>query len=222
MKNMRILGAMMTGLVLAACGGGGGGGGIAVMDLEEKFAEATCDTFFRCCDDAERMAIFGFLFPNGAPATAEECSAQLAMQADGEFEARLQMSIDNGNVTYSASSAADCLEAMMGVQCGTAVDPFTLTACQNAIKGNVADGAACEEDFECSSGYCTSDKLCAAIPGAGQPCDGRCTSGNYCDFQSGMCAALKADGEACFGGNECTSNACTNGMCGGEPQCNGA
>ena len=73
-----------------------------------------------------------------------------------------------------------------------------------------ADGAACDLDIDCQSGYCDFQAgICAAPAPVGGACavNAGCASG-YCDVGAGMCAAKKADGAACMTSVECASGFC--------------
>jgi hypothetical protein len=98
----------------------------------------------------------------------------------------------------SCSFGGGCVE---GLFC--AVEPFhTLGACRPLLD----DGAECRANEFCQSGFC--DGLfqgpggvgtCAALPGLGEPCDGRCAAGLACDFSSGMpvCSETGGENQAC-------------------------
>jgi hypothetical protein len=83
-----------------------------------------------------------------------------------------------------------------------------------------ADEAACANDYECSSGFCSNGKCAAAPPNDGDACtdDWMCTSG-FCG--AGVCAARSPDGADCTVSNECQSGSCAAGKCAPQAE-NGA
>ncbi len=96
-------------------------------------------------------------------------------------------------------------------RCNTAVTP---SVCAAALK---TDATACDDDSECTSGYCRpnsdSTKTCATKNLAiGATCAGNdvCSSGrcNTAVTPSVCAAALKSDATACDDDSECTSGYC--------------
>ncbi len=68
-------------------------------------------------------------------------------------------------------------------------------------KGSNCDGGSPTKPGKCSE-YGGTIKLGASCAAATGPTN-LCEAGTYCDFNSGKCAALKADGEACKYDDEC-------------------
>ncbi|MCB9637325.1 MAG: hypothetical protein H6727_00260 [Myxococcales bacterium] len=72
-----------------------------------------------------------------------------------------------------------------------------------------AKDQACEDDTSCQTGLgCSAQKLCVALPTAGQSChnDFFCASGLFCDLNTKQCATAHQLGESCDIGNECAAN----------------
>ncbi|MEZ4300844.1 MAG: hypothetical protein R3B70_38275 [Polyangiaceae bacterium] len=95
----------------------------------------------------------------------------------------------------------DCV----GDQC-TGVGGTCVPNCQDQVANNV------ETDVDCGGGTCGG---CAV----GKKCDSddaNCVGTAFCDLMAipdSVCAAKKANGDVCAGGNQCTSATCTDGVC---------
>jgi hypothetical protein len=65
----------------------------------------------------------------------------------------------------------------------------------------------CEKETYCD--WRAGDATCKALPGEGEECtSSQCAQGNYCDFSSRKCIALKEVGESCKSSSECASRSC--------------
>jgi hypothetical protein len=77
------------------------------------------------------------------------------------------------------------------------------------------DGASCDGDDECTSGYCDEyNEVCATKPGIGDACTGysSCYPLGYC--LNGFCAAREGPGEDCEGYDSCQEPfLCLEGKC---------
>jgi len=134
--------------------------------------------------------------------TEEELAGQAA--CEGVFTGRMGR---NG----PCLSAAECAEASI---CGfdpSCVDACCVGACrvlaQPLAIGEACGGStACAEDsfcgFDPNAGVST---VCTASPKVGQPCDGPCATGSFCDYSGGtpVCRVPKAEGANCNGVQEC-------------------
>ncbi|HEY6458705.1 MAG TPA: hypothetical protein VIY73_01100, partial [Polyangiaceae bacterium] len=98
-----------------------------------------------------------------------------------------------------------CASAIVAAGC---VTPGTLPdAC--LVTGSLADGAPCNEPFQCTGGQCfqgaaagpdastgtgTACGTCGSIPTLGQPCQGSCATGSVCDHTAATptCIAVTA------------------------------
>jgi hypothetical protein len=219
---------LALGLISAAGCGGGGGGSIALDQVGAKFSEASCAKIFSCCDMAERTTIFANFNP--PPTTQAECQNSLGALL-GLGISQSQASVQAGREAYDGSAAGSCIDALESTAC-TALDD-TPASCDQMFTGKVAVGGACAENGECTgSAFCKGatngnvDGMCTALPASGEACpDFHCAKGSYC--KDGTCAAPQADGQSCFGDDECQSGHCiANGdaqQCGTEPaMCDGA
>jgi hypothetical protein len=80
----------------------------------------------------------------------------------------------------------------------------------------VSVGGACQSDppVGCMDGlYCTTGGACAALPKAGESCDGApgCAKGLGCS--GGTCNPLAANGESCYTNESCVSGICRDSRC---------
>jgi hypothetical protein len=211
-------------VLMSACGGGDDGS-ISLDEFSSKFARATCEHTFRCCDATEIMDQFDGIDP--PPTSVDECVSTYGVfiQLGVLF---WRDGIDTGRIQYDSEAAADCLAAFEVIGCTLAPEEDP-PACDRFIIGKVAAGDTCEGDEECAApdSFCDTDSegpsTCKALPTVGMPCDFDCASGAYCD-STDQCAALKADGAACVFDSECQSHNCdsASSQCATRTTCNGA
>lgn len=138
---------------------------------------------------------------------------------DGECAYGLGCKGTTGTRTCAALPAIGQACATDGVcrDDGTYCD-FTADMCKQVGLPN----AQCTSTSQCSPYYpcnlTTTPGMCKQGPGIGMPCSSsnRCfDAGTYCDFNTSMCAALKADGMPCSSSSECLNDICdlTSGSC---------
>jgi Dickkopf N-terminal cysteine-rich region len=187
----------------------------------------------RCTGDAGETCSLGTCIGDTPPATTrvqinEDCFSGLPC-VDGAFcdsltglcTALKPMSstcTNDGECTYglacvgtAGNRTCGSLPAI-GQPCatkGTYCD-FNLDACkQVAVSGVCTSSSQCSPYYPCD--FNTAPNNCVRGPAVGQPCDSsrRCfDAGTFCDFNVGMCAAMKADGEACNATEECSTGFC--------------
>ena len=144
--------------------------------------------------------------------------------------AEINASQAQGRVSYDAEASGTCIDSLKAMTC----DEFkqgiggNMAACMAFIMPKVAQGGACTQDFECTTGNCEGadvsvdppvDGTCAAAPtlaAIGTSCaTTSCVDGAYCDSTTSTCVARKAAGETCTSDNECvntcdtTTDTCT-------------
>jgi hypothetical protein len=206
----------------AACGGGGN---VTLENLGSHLASTACGKIFTCCTDAEIMQQFDGLTIMGQPITTRTQCEQVANGfIGGLFVSQLQASITAGRARYDSDAAGDCIASVDALSCADYAAQRAgndLLPCRDFIIALVAEGGACTQDYECTTGACeaaasgTGDGACRPRPGLGQACTTDCATGLYCgyDMTTGheLCQAPKADGASCQLDEECTSDDCGEG-----------
>src|SRR5207248_2957189 len=120
----------------------------------------------------------------------------------------LAKAIAVGKSTFDAQQAQACLDGLHARKCGR-TPPAVDQACERAVRGTVAAGAACNWIYECASGRCEPESAgacpakCVTAAGAGASC-----SNGPCDLRAG----LRCIGSVCRGFNF-TKTAITKGTC---------
>lgn len=193
MTYSKRMGVLLAGaLAAAACGGGSS---ISIDALPGALESALCGRYVRC----------------GAYVSAAACKDDVNANI-----AQLQASIAAGRVAYDGNLVADCLDAEGAASCDTTVENARVTpaACDQAIKGTVADAGTCFTSQECVSGRCTTASCgmaccsgtCAATVAdaaiGGSCATASCVAGAFCN-PSKVCTALLAANAACQSNDEC-------------------
>jgi hypothetical protein len=211
-------------LAVAGCGDDtnnntttGGAQDIPLDNIGTEMSELFCGVAFACCESGELTKLFEDFTP--PPTTQAECEGTLRQVYDQLVLEGLKKGVEAGRLQYDGAKAGDCFAKLEG-QCGVLQQaPFEDVAeCQTVFVGKVADGADCGGDNECSAAgsSCIGETdtalgKCQPDPKEGEPCpEFNCVEGLRCSF-SGMgsvCVKPKADGEACTGGIDCTSDYC--------------
>ena len=139
------------------------GGGMAVADFLTALGHKDCDDAFTC--KANFPTDQGVTFDQAFGTSATACYADAAMYYNASA---VQASISAGKITYDGNAAKTCVDGFAAPACGTywTQGPSFPNACDTALVGKVATGAACTNDFECSGDNWCDDtsKKCAAIP----------------------------------------------------------
>lgn len=178
---------------------GGSGGSIPPDELGEALIDALCGRFVRCGvieDQAACLDLFGG-------------------QIDTSI-VELENAIANGTVLYDGVATARCLDAFEQQSCDETSESVRVEpqACDDAIRGTVADGGGCFIATQCISRECNIP----SCPGAccegtcdptvaeaqlGESCvTALCAEGAFCNGTD-VCEALLAAGQPCTGDNEC-------------------
>lgn len=145
-------------------------------------AKAYCDRLFDCCDAASQTLLMS-LYANGAD-SRDKCEAGISDWMKPNLTTTT-IALTRKDVEFYPSREADCVKADAAESCS---DFFTLggasepkMACDAAFGGKIAEGGGCSFNQACLTGYC---KLGA-------------------DLQSGVCAPLPKEGDACESATEC-------------------
>jgi hypothetical protein len=187
-----------------------GSGPIAYDELVEAQAAVICEYFVEC----------------GYATSTELCLDGWSRISTPSVD--LDAAVDDGTVRYDAAAAGECLDAIRAASCASFFEGFDEESCDRVFEGTIESGNPCWIDEQCISQSCEVDACamaccqgtCIAPPpdaGVGEGCFGSgqdCVDGAYCDFETGLCAAEKAAGEACPGGYGCEGGlACISGSC---------
>ncbi len=165
----------------------------------------------------------GFCSPDGVCCTAacagacQACTKALTGQPDGTC-ASTQLGLDPRN-DCSTDAASTCghdgtCDGKGGCHFYDSSTSCNASSCSGSTftPGSSCDGAghcvATGAAMSCGSAACATTGCkgtCAA--------DSDCAMGSYCIVASGTCAAKKVNGTSCGAANECTYNACVDGVC---------
>jgi len=173
---------------------GGGGGPVQLDNVCEEMKDALCDYLKRC--DLE------WYFQFATRGTCEEMFDCDDMELD-----EMAKSVDAGRMSYDPDLAGRCLKALRTADCANidAIFEEMPDECEQVFTGLVAQDGDCYREEECSEGlYC--DESVSDCPGQCQPYKNlgdSCVGGDCdpdvadCDWQQGICVALKGAGESC-------------------------
>jgi hypothetical protein len=145
-----------------------------------------------------------------------------------------QSAVAAKRLAIDSGAANTCLNGLRDSSCNSFLGGAGVSdACRNVYHGLVAIGGACQNNVECSGGYCLTTMgqpscmgTCMAYATEGSPCTGaECDPAKDFCGAGGICVARGATGAACqnFNTAECKEGlACVNGTCampgtGGQP-----
>jgi hypothetical protein len=139
-------------------------------------------------------------------ALGADAAAGVDARTDADVAAGAEAGTDADAVTDAdagteAAVAATCSD---GIKNGSETDVDCGGSCSPC-----ANQRDCKIAGDCQSGDCTN-LICAACAK-----DTDCATGTFCDPTSGggSCTPQKAQGAACTGASECTSDSCASGVC---------
>ena len=210
---------LIGGGALLACSSSSGGSSVSASQAAADIAKAFC-TKVNTCSPVGIQVAFGDL------AACESRETALFTEALGA-----------SGTGWTPSAVETCAQAVDGSSCDDALDHNLPSAC-HAPAGQLASGAACGDNAQCSSGYCNLGAggkcgTCAAgLGAAGAVCyrDDDCVFGAKCvgadvtasPAVQGKCTAPGATGAACSTKQPCAATlACKSGTC-GTPDAAGA
>lgn len=139
------------------------GGGATPAAVLERISTTECDQAFTCKDSFPTQ--YG-AFADYFGASATEC---YAINAEYWNAGAVEAGIQAGTITFDATAADACLAgAIEAPVCTTFWEqgPGVPDACWDAFAGTVAQGGACQIDFECAAELvCGQAGTCAANTG---------------------------------------------------------
>jgi len=161
--------------------------------------------------------------------SADQCTGFLA----GFIGDSTNQGVNEGKMTFNAAKAEECANAFQGiveaVSCETFdltdIDLTTLTACEEAVVGNVGEGESCLlSDGSSNEGVCQGElecigEVCTTTPVLGNDCADSfdaCGDELFC-AEDDTCAEPLAEGATCDPinfGQDCESGECEDGTCG--------
>jgi len=160
-----------------------------------------CDYLFNCPNKQDRLSLVnvGERF-----ASEQDCEASTFRDGRPAYFDQLQDAITAGRVTFDASKAPACLQAIRDDVCdGVGQLNLPPTECDGLLVGMQGADDACVLDAECSGDLVcnTDDGPSTCYQTCGQPVgpacgDSHCGTGEYCDDQQ-TCQPRVADGQPC-------------------------
>jgi hypothetical protein len=201
---------------------------VRLDEVGRAYGEAYCGRVFACCTAEEIRQRYATVIPTITDEAS--CVSYLASGFQNEFGGDVRRAEFLGQARYHADAMAACLSGLEGLTCTEFAKVLLLPDCRpQPVEGLVADGAACDHDFQCRSGYCAGrlaggPAACAPALGEGAVCpDGVCGEGLRCDgsSQPARCLVLAEDGQPCSSNLGCASGSCNQGVCGRPVRCLG-
>lgn len=222
---MRHIAILLAAIPVSGCGTDGGG--IALEAAPAAYASAYCERAFACCEAAELQAMLGSDVVDRA-----SCETSLARVFGNEFVDDTRRAMAEGRAQYDGDALAACLDHLRDDDCVHAVRVLRLMTfpaeCSPVRIARIEVGGACDHDFQCVTGACSSGAdhatgQCEAVPALGAACTGDCGPSAYCDRTgpTPLCAAIAAAGAACTTSLGCESLNCVMGVCAPPTTCDG-
>ncbi|MEO8548751.1 MAG: hypothetical protein ABI678_02215 [Kofleriaceae bacterium] len=144
--------------------GGGGGGSISATDFLSRIDQKDCDEAFTC--QASFPTMTGETFADDYGASAQECYADAAAY---EMASVVESEITAGKIHFDGAAAAQCIAGITFTTCSAywSTGGDYPAACDTAMVGTIADGAACVVDHDCANpaSYCLDTHKCGADTG---------------------------------------------------------
>jgi len=192
---------VVSGIVLA-CGGSSSSvdNGPVTDQTLEAISGSFCDRIAACYGDFFVKAFLG---------DTATCKSRLSLE--------LKSSVKGAGFQIKDAEAQTCKTGVDAAGCNTLLADG-VPECD--FRGTLADGAACANDSQCTSGACFVDAKtdcgkCGARAAEGADCtSAKCQRGLTCT-DAKKCAKRVAEGGTCDGGNPCeVALSCIDGKCG--------
>jgi hypothetical protein len=156
LRPLVALAAVVTSLVLAACGGSS----LSAREAIEEGIRQECEKAHACRDSWPGGFPFETLYGN-SPA---ECITNFTGFLD---PGAVQQSVDEGRVRYNAGDMRVCLDFIEGLSCeemwsSERQDP---AACDTAFQGTVQENGDCTHFFDCAGELWCDQEENVCVPG---------------------------------------------------------
>jgi hypothetical protein len=133
--------------------GTGTGGSITATQFLAQMSQKFCDEAFTCKTSFPTDA--GVTFADAFGASSQECVSSATAY---DMPSVVEQQITAGKIKFNGADAATCVSGLTFPACTEFWQngPNAPAACDTAMQGTVADGAACLVDYECSNAqsYC--------------------------------------------------------------------
>ncbi|MFL5306895.1 MAG: hypothetical protein ACJ8F1_16890 [Polyangia bacterium] len=186
--------ASAAGVLMLWLGGCGGGGSLSPSEFHDAALTAGCHLFVLCGE------------------IPDEATCRATQQEEPHFYASLPRLVAIGRVLYDGQKASACIDQINGLSsCSHSVvrSPALLSACDQAVIGNVAPGGDCFFNEECvGGGTCQSAANCDSWT---QCCPGTCLAPTPTVRAGGDCSAMPvvcATGTTCVNMSGQSSSTC--------------
>lgn len=167
-------------------------GSLDIHELSQRLAAAVCASLLDCLGQQKLRAFVD----------DERCEARFAAGFEQQDFATLHDSVRRGRVEVHADRLEQCYEDTRALGCAIQTERLP-SACQEALKGSVAEGATCSIGADCAGDtYCPTTecpRVCTARGAESAGCvrDEECVAGLIC--VKGQCAAPADLTQACAG-----------------------
>ena len=166
---------------------------VPLADLPSAYAAAVCEAASTCLGPLMPIFVAG----GDCETRYRELVANAALPLFEETTAR-------GTLVYDPARVPACMDAIAAGGCDALAGGLLPTACEDALRGTIALGGACDIDAECvDDAACVQNTACPGTctarggPGHGCTRNDECQRGFVCD--STVCTAPPTEGQACQG-----------------------
>lgn len=185
-------------------------GALPMEAFSTEFTMSACDALEECAGETVARVFIG---------AAGGCDTAFAAGYRNGAEPVIEQAIARGTITYDATRARACLDALGADPCTLTNNGRAAVVCQGVYSGTLPAGGACSLNEECGvEQFCSTTTAC---PGT---CQARRTSGQPCGEERHCAAGLTCTDEVCVAppmvGAGCTElGGCALGMLCSAGQC---